>query len=155
MFAFSMARLGNLVNATLPTHLMVASTNAPALLSSSALNFSGAVGLLFFITMIVTHRASLPCVGPGSGAVLTHDPAERQLRRAAMYAGMASFLLTLVFSYAAVPLVHGWQPFVALMLMLGVVWASQSGAAALAVCALQVAVNLVLWQRFMGFRLHT
>lgn len=154
MFAFSMARLGNLVNATLPTHLMVASTNAPALLSSSALNFSGAVGLLFFITMIVTHRASVPSVGPGSSAVLTHDPAERQLRRAAMYAGMASFLLTLVFSYAAVPLVHGWQPFVALMLMLGVVWASQSGAAALAVCALQVAVNLVLWQRFMAFRLH-
>ncbi|MGF0236897.1 hypothetical protein ACQR3P_22885 [Rhodococcus sp. IEGM1300] len=141
-FQFVWPRVANLMNATLPTHLLSFETHFTSIYTASSLNLAGAVGTLFFAVSIMMAGSALISTNVKKyNFFCWNEP--YHLKQALLICGGSSLLLACVFSYPAVSLVHGWQPFAALVILCGVHFASTSKLA-LIVCWLQVIVNILM-----------
>ncbi|EJM70720.1 hypothetical protein PMI30_00667 [Pseudomonas sp. GM50] len=141
-FQFVWPRIANLANTILPIHLLPFETHLTSMYIQSSLNLAGAVGTLFLV-YVASMAVFFSLVKPNPQATLYSSQAHTELKQAALIFGASSVLLACVFSYAAVPLLHGWQPFAALIVVLGVYWASFSKIALVA-CWTQVGINFLI-----------
>lgn len=141
-FQFLWPRVANLMNTSIPTHLLSFDTHLTSLYANSSLNLAGAVGSLFFAFFAST-AGFLGASGNSAQSKYLSHQAPADIKQGLWICGGASLILACVFSYPAVPLVHGWQPFAALILLLGVYWANISKIA-LCICWLQVLINIAM-----------
>ncbi|MVV48175.1 hypothetical protein EJA72_07950 [Pseudomonas sp. PB120] len=141
-FQFFWPRAVNLMNATFPTHLLSFDAHLTSIYTSSSLNLAGAVGLLLFV-IFVSMTGFTMFFGNTIQSKNLSLPPPTDIKQCVWIFGLASLLLACVFSYPAVAVVHGWQPLAALVLLLGVYWANNSKIA-LALCWLQVLINITM-----------
>lgn len=142
VFQFFWPRIANLMNTVIPTHILSYETHLTTLYVNSSLNLSGAVGSLFFAIFLSTAVVLVVSAkNIQKNYLIRLTPSD--LSFSVWICGAASFLLACVFSNPAVPVVHGWQPFAALILVLGVNWAVTSKIA-LAFCWIQVLINITM-----------
>lgn len=129
---FLWVRIANSLNAFLPGHLLGYPFDVMRIVTGSAVNVAGAIGVLAAIVLLHRSFSAKPEVG---SMVLWGIPAA---------------LLIGVFSNAAVPALHGMQPLIAVLLAIAVIhcfgWLGARGAAW--VLGGQAAVNVVLMARY-------
>lgn len=91
---FLWIRLVNLLNTTLPTHLLSPNFNASEILIGSTINVAGAIGLIFYLISVYA----------------AHDlPKSEFGKNTIIIIGIPSLLLIFIFSNQAVPALHGFQ----------------------------------------------
>lgn len=141
-FQFVWPRVANLMNTMLPVHLLTFDTHLTSIYIQSSLNLAGALG-----TLVLSCSASMAIfyslMKYAPTAELSAIQAHRELKQATLLFGAASTLLACIFSNPGYPLLHGWQPFAALIIVLGVHWASVSRMA-LGIFWIQVIINLLM-----------
>lgn len=153
-YQFALTRMANLMNTVLPGHLQSFGISFNSVFAKSGLNFVGAIGIIFFICILLTNKIRRIPAKHNISSFNALDVNGENFRWSVYFCGISSLLLTFVFSYPAVPLLHGWQPFVALMLALGVYWASRAGKIGEALCWAQIGVNVIGLLLYLAGRLN-
>ncbi|WP_439683301.1 Glycosyltransferase RgtA/B/C/D-like domain-containing protein [Cupriavidus oxalaticus] len=155
-YQFLLARVVNVVHTVVPEHLLAYGAPYNTIFAASQLNLAGAMGvLLLLIGLLNAYR-----FGGSSGALYAQPGTAGTLdiKVVVAYLGAASLLLSLVFSNHAVPLLHGWQPFAAVLLGLVAVLAVRSGKIVERVAWAQVVMNIATLAAYVtmkGGRLAT
>jgi hypothetical protein len=152
-YQFALTRIVNLMNTVLPVHLQAFGISFNSVFAKSSLNFGGAVGIIFFVCIVLTHEIRRMPVRCSVSQLNPLDANSENLKMCVYFCALSSLLLTFVFSNPAVPLLHGWQPLVALTLALGVYWASRAGKIGETLCWAQIAVNALGLPLYLAGRL--
>lgn len=142
LYSFVWMRISNVANAVMPMYLSVGGASFADSFVRSSMCVSGALGLLF-VASVFLNGWRRPSVSVAAF--------ERDLNQANA-SGMqwlfwpcaaASLLLACVFSAPSVPVLHGWQPLIAFVLVWGISAADPGNRLATHLLALQVIVNIV------------
>lgn len=142
-YQFGWTRSANLMNAIFPTHLLTHGKDFVSMFSSSAFNLVGAVGTIYVFTIALTRLVPFKQATADLHSSELDQGGLQSIRLTLLFLALSSLLLTFVFSNPAVPLVHGWQPLAALILVLGIHWGSQSVRIVERLCWAQVFVNAI------------
>ena len=151
-YAFFSTRVANLLNTILPTHLMSYDGDFAAAYVRSGLNLSGALGGLMVVWLLLQRSGMGRVRKQLQGSAGQMVMADVSLNGELTFCTLSALLLLVVFSSPAIPLVHGWQPLAALLLVLCVNRAEMGAGFGVVLVWLQVAINLMLCIYYVGVK---